>query len=317
MIPCRSRWGIAAALPLAAWVAAALLLPGSSAAAAPAGTGAWESLERPPFRVLYREGNRTEARELAEHAPGVLSDLERDLGLSLPGQVTILILPPVRPSPAGIEEGKVPDWAVGFVPGGSGQVVLRGDLVRSYPFEDLLSLLGHELTHVLLASLPAKSGPVPHWFNEGVAVTESRRWSFRDAFTLSTLLLSGPSPRLATLADSFPAEEGAARAAYAESFSFIAYLERERGPGAVRRILSGMEAGSTFPEAFRRAAGEDLDRVEEKWRERVNFAYRWVPALSSTGVLWMGITLLVLVSRVAKRRRERAIRESWERQGIG
>jgi hypothetical protein len=282
-----------------------------------AGAGAWQSLDRPPFRIFYQEGNRTEAKELAERAPGVLSELEKDLGLSPKGSVTVLILPPLRPAPSSGEAGRVPDWAVGFVPAGSDRVVLRGDLVRSYPFEDLLSLFGHELTHVLLGSLPAKSGPLPRWFDEGLAVTESRRWSFRDTFTFGTTLLTGPPPRLETLSDSFPADEGAARAAYAESFNFIAFLERERGPGAARRILSAMAAGSTFHEAFREAAGEDLARMEGRWRDRVNFAYRWVPALTSTGVLWMGITLLVLIGRLAKLRRERAIRESWERQGLG
>jgi Peptidase MA superfamily len=284
-----------------------------------AGAEAWQSLERPPFRILYREGNRSEANALAEKAPGVLAELERDLGLRLRQPVTVLILPPDRSSASASsgDPARVPPWAVGFVPGGSGEVVLRGDLVRSYPFEDLLSLFGHELTHVLLNSLPSRSGPLPHWFNEGVAVIESRRWSFRDTLTLGTTLLAGPPPRLETLAASFPAEEGAARAAYAESFNFIAYLEREHGPGAVRRILAGMAAGETFPEAFRRGVGRSLPEVERSWRDRVNFAYRWVPALTSTSVLWMGITLLVLLSRLAKRRRERAIREAWERQGLG
>jgi len=196
-------------------------------------------------------------------------------------------------------------------------VVLRGDLVRSYPFEDLLSLLGHELTHVLLGSLPAGSGSLPRWFNEGVAVTESRRWSLRDVFTFGTTLLAGPPPRLETLAASFPQDEGAARAAYAESFNFVSHLEREHGPGAVRRILAEMQAGAGFRDAFRRAVGMDLAEVERGWRDRVNFAYRWVPALTSTTVLWMGITILVLLGRIAKRRRERAIQDSWERQGLG
>ncbi len=281
------------------------------------GAGEWNAVDRPPFTVLYREGNRTEAQALAERAPGILAELERDLGLRLKGSVTVRILPPRRPDFPGAEGGAVPLWAVGYVPGGLGEVVLRGDLVRSYPFEDLLSLLGHELTHVLLHSLPAGAGPLPHWFSEGVAVAESRRWSLRDAFTLGTTLLAGPPPRLETLSASFPADEGAARAAYAESFHFIAYLEREHGPGAVRRILAEMASGARFREAFRRGAGRDLAEVERGWRGRVNLAYRWVPALTSTSVLWMGITLLVLLVRVAKRRRERAIQEAWERQGLG
>jgi peptidase MA superfamily protein len=275
-----------------------------------------QRLDTPPFRIFFREGNRTEAKALSEQAPGILEELQRDLGLRAK-DVTVLILPPTRSAAVREEAGRVPDWAVGFVPGGSGVVVLRGDLVRSYPFEDLLSLFAHELTHVLLGTLPPQSGPLPRWFNEGVAVAESRRWSFRDTLTLGTTLLAGPPPSMESLAVSFPAEEGAAVAAYAESFHFIAYLEREHGPGTVRRILAGMSEGAEFSEAFRAAIGKSLSEAEGEWRREVTFTYRWIPALTSTGVLWMGITLLVFVGRLAKRRRERAIREAWERQGLG
>lgn len=298
----------------ALWMAIAAVLLFRALPAIAAESGGWESLQNPPFTIIYREGNGTEAKALAKRAPDVLADLERDLGLRLNGGVTLRILPPRRPD-AG--EGSAPDWAVGYVGGGTEEVVLRGDLVRSYPFEDLLSLLGHELTHLLLDSLPGGRGALPRWFHEGVAVTESRRWSFRDTLALGTLLLAGPPPPLETLAGSFPAGEGAARAAYAESFNFIAYLEREHGPGTVRRILGGMKAGLGFPEAFRAATGRGLAEAERDWGGRVNFAYRWVPALTSTSVLWMAITLLVLLGRVAKKRRERAIREAWERQGLG
>jgi hypothetical protein len=281
---------------------------------APAPAGEWLAMSRPPFRILYQKGNGTEARILSEQAPQILSDLERDLGLRAPESILVRILPPARAS-GGDDQGP-PGWAVGFVPGGSSEVNLRGDLVATYPFEDLLSLFGHELTHVLMNSLPPRSGPLPRWFNEGVAVMESRRWSLRDVFALGTTLLVGPSPRLAELSGDFPPGESGARAAYAQSFSFIAYLERER-PGAVRRILAESAAGAGFAEAFRKGAGRSLGEMEAGWRDQVNFAYRWVPAVTSTGVLWAGITLLVLLGRIAKRRRERAIQEAWERQGLG
>jgi len=274
----------------------------------------WLAMSRPPFQILYQKRNGTEARILFEQAPAILADLEHDLGLQAPASIFVRILPPARSSLG--DDREPPTWAVGFVPGGSSEVNLRGDLVATYPFEDLLSLFGHELTHVLMNSLPPRSGPLPRWFNEGVAVMESRRWSLRDVFALGTTLLVGPSPRLDELSNDFPPGESGARAAYAQSFSFIAYLERER-PGAVRRILAQSAAGAGFAEAFRNGAGRSLGEMEAGWRDQVNFAYRWVPAVTSTGVLWAGITLLVLLGRIAKRRRERAIQEAWERQGLG
>jgi len=149
-----------------------------------------------------------------------------------------------------------------------------------------------------------------------VAVMESRHWSLRDVLALGTMVLVGPPTPLQDLTRSFPSDDAAARAAYAESFHFVSYLEREHGPDAVRRILAKMKEGMTFPEAFRLAIGRDLSAEEAAWRDRVNFAYRWIPALTSTGVLWAGITLLVLLSRMARRRRDRVLLENWKERGL-
>jgi len=303
-------------LPLKIGRFAAAIL--SSAAAVPVAQGVeWERIDRPPFSILYREGNRAEALSLASQAPGVIAELERDLGVLAPSAVLVRILQPRRDARMAGDAAGPPHWAVGYVPGSSREVVLRGDLIRAYPFEDLLSLFGHEMTHILLNSLPAGTDGLPLWFQEGVAVSESRRWSFHDVLALGTALLVASPPPLAALEHSFPDDESAARVAYAESFSFVSFLEREHGPAVVRRIVAGLAAGEHFSEAFRRVTGSDVAEVEVAWRERVTLIYRWIPALTSTSVLWLGITLLVLVSRIAKRRRERAIQEAWEREGLG
>jgi peptidase MA superfamily protein len=276
--------------------------------------GEWQVLDHPPVRIYYQQGNGTEAQLLAGEAAAVLKQVESDLGLEVEAPLDIRILPARETPGVGSDDG-APHWAVGYVKSGSREVVLRGSWVRTYPFGDLLSLFAHETTHVLLDSVP-RAESLPRWFQEGVAVMESRHWSFRDAFALGTTVLVGRPTPLAELTRSFPSDDSAARAAYAESFHFVSFLEREHGPGAVRRILEGMKQGAEFPEAFRRALGRDLPSVEAVWRSRVNFAYRWIPALTSTGFLWMGITLLVLLGRIARLRRDRALLDSWKQQGL-
>lgn len=290
--------------------AAVLMLLGAGIQAR---AGEWQALERPPVRIHYQQGNGTEAQLLAGEAGGVLQAVERDLGLEVGGPLEVRILPAAA-APGSGDDG-APHWAVGYVRSGSREVVLRGSWIRTYPFGDLLSLFAHETTHVLLDTVP-RADTLPRWFHEGVAVMESRHWSFRDAFTLGTTVLVGRPTPLSQLTRSFPADDSAARAAYAESFHFVSYLERTHGPGAVRRILQSMQEGAEFPEAFRLAMGRDLASEEAAWRDRVNFAYRWIPALTSTGVLWMGITLLVLLGRIARLRRDRALLDSWKQQGL-
>jgi peptidase MA superfamily protein len=274
----------------------------------------WQVLEHPPVRITYQKGNGSEAQILADQAGGVLRTVESDLGVKLQGPLEVRILPSEGGPDAGAAEG-APHWAVGFVRGGSREVVLKGSWVRTYPFGDLLSLFGHETTHILLDTVPGAQ-TFPRWFHEGVAVMESRHWSFSDAFTLGSTLLVGRPVPLAQLSVTFPAEDAAARAAYAESFHFVSYLEREHGPGVARRILEKMQGGASFPEAFSAVAGRPLPEEEVIWRDRVSFAYRWIPALTSTGVLWMVTTLLVLLGRLARIRRDRRLLESWKLQGL-
>src|SRR2546427_6338050 len=137
----------------------------------------WRIVDRPPVRIFYQPGNGSEAQVLAQGAPGVLAEVERDLGLEAGGGLTVRILPPREAAGAGSADG-APHWAVGYVRDGSREVVLRGESVRSYPFGDLLSVFAHELTHVLLGTVP-RAESLPRWFHEGVAVMESDRKSTR------------------------------------------------------------------------------------------------------------------------------------------
>jgi len=274
----------------------------------------WQTLDHPPVRIRYQQGNGTEAEILAAGAGSVLQAVQSDLGIEMGGPLEVRILP-ARGSSGSASDDGAPHWAVGYVRSGSPEVVLRGSWIRTYPFGDLLSLFAHETTHVLLDTVP-RADTLPHWFQEGVAVMESRHWSFRDAFTLGTSVLVGRPTPLSQLTRSFPSEDSAAPAAYAESFHFVSYLERKHGPGAVRRILEKMQQGADFDAAFQLALGRDLASVEAAWQNRVNFAYRWIPALTSTGVIWMGITVLVLLGRIARLRRDRRLLDSWKQQGL-
>jgi len=66
-----------------------------------------------------------------------------------------------------------------------------------------------------------------------------------------------------------------------------------------------------FPDAWRAATGVPLERSEAAWRRGSLLLYRWVPALTGTGALWTGITLLALLAGARRRARTRRILEAW------
>jgi 2-polyprenyl-3-methyl-5-hydroxy-6-metoxy-1,4-benzoquinol methylase len=157
----------------------------------------------------------------------------------------------------------------------------------------------------------AARGSLPRWFEEGVASGLERSWGMRDMLVWSSSLLTGRLPVLTDLDAAFESSEGRARAAYAASFDFLTWTVRRYGSGVVRDIVREA-AARPFPEAWKAATGAALAQSETEWRRSSVLLYRWVPALTGTGALWAGITVLALAAGARRRARSRAIRERWE-----
>ena len=204
----------------------------------------------------------------------------------------------------------VPTWAAGYASGPDG-IVLIPTRTPSYPDGSLESVLVHEATHIFVArALRGRS--VPHWFNEGVAMTAAHEWDVEDRAMLVLELLPWRTVGLADLDALFDEGAGRARRAYTISGSFVGdFVERE-GDEAPGRILSLVAQGLSFEEAFARATGLTLGAAEASFWSRQNLWYRWVPLLTSTFTLWTGITLLALWAVKKRREKDARVRERWE-----
>ena len=63
-----------------------------------------------------------------------------------------------------------------------------------------------------------------------------------------------------------------------------------------------------------RDPGRDLDDEMEGFWRRLSFAYRWLPFLTSSATLWIGVTGLFLLAARRRRRRDRELEERWRRE---
>lgn len=132
------------------------------------------------------------------------------------------------------------------------------------PPNDLRTVVRHEVVHVLLYQLAG--GHVPRWFHEGLAqaLTDATYLGVSEediAFHAST----GNLLSFSSLRTDFPRRPAALRTAYAQSFSFVSFLQRRIGLDALLDVATKCGPDMTFPEAFLKDTGMPLVTLEEQW----------------------------------------------------
>jgi len=239
--------------------------------------------------------------------PGRLEDAARLAGLFRAG-------PPVRVilAPEGSELATaVPPWVSGYADPAAGVVVLMPARAPSYPDSSLEDLLRHEVAHVLIGRA-AGGRPVPRWFQEGLAMIAGQSWGLEDRSRLTLALFADRRVPLSELDSHFAGGQGTVQRAYTVAGAFVRDLIQRHGPRSTGAILAGIADGLPFAEAYRRATGETLADAEDSFWDRQTFWYRWVPFLTSSVILWIGITLLALWAMAKRRSRDAAQRRAWE-----
>ena len=252
--------------------------------------------------------------ELRETAQAVAAlardgfDAELDLvGLKNLGAPIRVVLAP-ESSPLAHD---APSWMSGYALGPLSTVVLFPRRVPSYPDGNLEALLRHEVTHIL--TYRATGGrPLPRWFAEGLAIVGAREWGIEDRarYTLAVLGRGPDSTR--ALDAAFTGNAGEVNRAYALAGALVRSIQRADGVDAPARILAQVARGDTFDEAFEHATGHTLVRQEREFFGREALWNTWVPFLTSSTALWMGVTLLALLAIRRRRVRDAEARARWE-----
>lgn len=170
------------------------------------------------------------------------------------------------------------------------------------------SLLAHEVAHVLVGQAVEESGAsVPVWLNEGLA-----EWA-ADEVTPGDQTRR-PSAReriygLSELESFFPRNPAEADLAYAESRSFVEFVQKETGDRGLRRLLEALRAEKSVRRAFTAAYGRRLSEFEGAWRPQFAAGVRRHVYIDPLTVVFVGMTALfvfVIVARARRARRERA-----------
>lgn len=278
----------------------------------------WKTLQLPRFYLHYQRVDAKIADMIASQADEIYQSITADVGYA-PRRKIIAYLCPTPECFRQQQPGRVklPEWAVGVAYPALNRIVIRSALTRQERGQiKPVDIFEHELAHIVLEQALAERGGAPRWLSEGFSMYHARQWTVHGQRTIEEVTLKNDFIPLSVLTTSFPADEDAARIAYSQSFSLIAFLLNDERYGRrvfhafIENLQQNMETGA----AFIAASGVSLKRLEVEWQASLKDRYTWLNYLSNIGLFWFLLSIGFLVIYLLKRRKVKRIQEQWEQE---
>lgn len=253
--------------------------------------------------AVYWPGEERLAMSLAQLAdepgswPGISAPAARPIRLILAGTTARF---------DSLTGGRVPVWsgAVAFPASNTIIVRLKDDPRRA---------LRHELAHLALHGVVLR---VPRWFDEGYAALAAGEWDRLDALRVNWRLARGDVPTLEELDADLNSGAARAEAAYALATTAVQFLARVGGDRGLEPLLTALARTPDLDRALRESHSATLAQIEELWHRDLRRRYGWLALLSSLGIFWSVVALLLGAAWLWRRRRDRERRsrldEGWE-----
>ena len=253
------------------------------------------------------------ASMLLRWAEDTREEVSLDIG-HLPPSPTLIYLAPTWGDFQKLQpKGNAPSWSVGTAYPALNLIILRSPRTVKGGRTEIESVFKHEYAHLALWTA-TKGQRIPRWLDEGFAMIQSRQWNLSWTYILAKGVLTKSLLTLEQLEHDFPLTQHESQLAYAESFSFVAFMKNEYGPETLAYSIKGISHGLDADTAFRLAAGLGIRDMERKWKKELKRRYSWIPIATSFFSLWFLASLLFLLGYWRKRRRSKEILREWERE---
>ena len=186
-------------------------------------------------------------------------------------------------------------------------------VVRTTAGASMTNLLAHEITHVLVGQALEGSGSrAPRWLDEGFA-----EWA-ADAVTPGDQrrrpAIRGRIYSLSDLASAFPRDPAGADLAYAESRSFVDFVQDKTGDRGLRRLIPALRATKSVEAAFVSAYGKPLKDFENEWGPEFAAGVGRGIDIDPLTAIFMVVSLLFLIVIIVRVRRQRRRRKEEEEE---
>jgi hypothetical protein len=231
-------------------------------------------------------------------------------GVNVPPKIHVTLIPEHDP-----RARATPVWIVGLASGSSDVAIFPqriGSYPTSYPYDSLESVLWHEVVHLAL-SAQAGDRPLPRWFHEGVAMSVEEQWGVTGQVQL--LLATGGDPDLFDLGRLFDSQtQPETASAYLLAAALVSDMRQRHGGAVPGAIVNRVAGGARFADAFALETGETPDEAAAHAWQGYRRWTSWIPIVTSTSSLWIGIMALALVAFLATLRRRFRRRRQWDQE---
>ena len=274
----------------------------------------YETISTPYYDFFFTRDDRKAVEALAEGSSAITERVLSDLGVTLTGKISVYI-----PDRGGFQNAQpaqtiFPDSVIGTAYHQLSRMVLKSPRASTRTPINLRKTFIHELTHILLGQAFTRDEHVPRWLNEGLAMYESREWSFDRVVTMTQAVLTDSLLPLTDLTHAFPHDEKNLELAYCQSFYLISFLVSEYGTEQFHDFIRSYSKEQVLEDVLLNIYGMNLYELERRWHRTLKMRFSWIPLITSSITLWFMITLIFIVSYLRKKRNVRVTLKNWEEE---
>ena len=173
---------------------------------------------------------------------------------------------------------------------------------------DLGQSIPHELSHLMLyRATGAQYDAVPRWFDEGLATHFEATQDAGYRELPEQAIVAQETVPIEQLCETFPAAENKVRLAYAQSASWVSYIQQNYGNEALSALINAYADGASCESGLQRILALSNDEFQQEWLARVQPVSPLARFLRANG-LWMALAgggFLVMGLLLLPLRRER------------
>jgi len=269
------------------------------------------------FVFYFHEKEHGVAASLAAQAERIRREIVEDLGLDFNEITRVYLAHSLREYVDMQPRGWVPTWSAAVAYPSLNLIIMKSPRVMKGAHMDLEKVFKHELTHIAVGRAFRGREEVPRWLDEGLAMYESREWSFSRVSTMTKAVLTNSLIPLSEITSSFPRGSARAELAYSQSFYLISFLVSKFGKEDFHRFIREYTREGDLKETLLNVYGIGWDDFEEEWKGYLRLRFSWIPILTSTTTLWFLITLVFILGYARKKRAQRMLYEQWEQEEDG